>query len=68
MKFNNQRLNISDMAQIGKNVQIGDDTIIYDNVFIGDNTIISNNCVIGEPSNNYYHNKSYVNTKSHHNL
>ena len=33
MKFNNQRLNITNMAQIGCNVQIEDNTNIYDNAF-----------------------------------
>lgn len=64
-KFNNENVQISPSAIIGKNVRIGDRTVIYDNVVIGDNTIISNDCLIGEPLSMYYSDvESYVNPKT----
>lgn len=61
MIFNNDNIQISPKATIGKNVRIGDRTIIYDNVTIGDNTVIGHNCIIGEPQNDYYNNPDYTN-------
>lgn len=41
---------ISDKAQIGKNVEIGPFTVIHDNVVIGDGSKIGSHCVIGLPT------------------
>lgn len=40
---------VSNLATIGKNVEVGAFTIVHDNVVIGDNTIIENHCEIGVP-------------------
>jgi acetyltransferase-like isoleucine patch superfamily enzyme len=50
---------VSQLAKIGRNVQISRGAIIYDNVEIGDNTYIGPYCVIGEPTINYYNNKQH---------
>lgn len=64
MKFNQRNVQISPKATLGKNVKIGDNSSILDNVVIGDNTIIANDCIIGEPTNDYYYNKEYTNSKT----